>query len=393
MDDNRFNEKYFLTDEQVMLRESAREFAEREIAPRAKELDTHGVKFPSDLLKKAGDLGFCGLLAPESCGGMNMDSICQMVVIEELTKVSPGFAAIVHSTSGLGLESFLIGGTEEQKQKWAHMAISGERFCSFALTEPQGGSDAGGLTTSARFDEETREWVINGQKSWITGIESGGFFVVAARTDPESVGGHGISVFVVDSDTPGLTISDPEHKLGARCSSSGSLFFNECRLPEDALIGEKDQGFKIMMKGLDMGRLGIAAISIGIAQRAYELAVDYANQRVAFGKPIACYQGVSFPIAEMGMKIDLARTMLYHACRMKDAGLNYSAEAAAVKIFASEACVEISEKAIQIYGGAGYSDDCEVSCLWRESKLQTIGEGTSEILRIVLSRAALKGNY
>lgn len=391
MNNNRFAEKYFLTEDQVMLRESVQEFAERVVAPRADDLDTHGVDFPNDLLNEAGELGFCGLTAPEEYGGSALDSVSQMIMVEELAKVSAGFASIVHSTSGLGLESLLIAGSEEQKKTWGASAIRGERFCSFALTEPQGGSDAGCITTTAVPDGD--EWVLNGQKAWITGGKSGGFFVVAVRTDPASTGGHGISVFVVEPDTPGLEIVGPENKLGARCSSSCSLFFTDCRIPKENLIGNPGEGFKTMMKGLDMGRLGIAALSIGIAQDSYDLAWNYANDRVAFGKPISKYQGISFPLAEIGMKIDLSRTMLYHVCQMKDAGMNYSAEAAAVKVFASEMCVAATEKAVQVFGGTGYSEDCKASRNWRESKLQTIGEGTSEILRIVMSRAMFKGEF
>lgn len=393
MNDQRFAEKYFLTEEEELLRGAVKEFAEREVRPRIEELDKHGAEFPHDLYKKAADLGFTGLTAPEEYGGSGVSTICQMILIEELGKVEPGFAAVIHSTSGLGLVSFLIAGTEEQKQRFVPRVMKGESFCSFALTEPQSGSDAGGVLTSARFDEETQEWVLNGQKAWITGIESGGFFVVAARTDPESTGGHGISMFAVESGTPGLEIGQPEKKLGARCSSSGSIFFNDCRIPKDNLIGNEGDGFKIMMQGLDMGRLGIAAMSLGIAQDCYELAAQYATERVAFGKPISKNQGIAFPIADMGAKIDACRAQLYNVARMKDAGQPYSAEAAAVKLLASELCVECAEKAVQIHGGVGYCEDTEVTRQWRESKLQTIGEGTSEILRIVISRASFKGEF
>lgn len=393
MNNERFAEKYFLSDEEAMLRESVRSFAESVLRPRVADLDRHDVEFPHDLYKQAAELGFTGLTAPEEVGGSDMSTISQLILVEELAKVEPGFAAIIHSTSGLGLVSFLIAGTEEQKQKWATKVMTGESFCSFALTEPQSGSDAGGVQVSARLDEEAGEWVINGQKAWITGIESGGFFVVAVRTDPESHGGHGISMIAVPSDAPGLTLSEPEKKLGARCSSSGSMFFNDCRVPAENLIGGEGDGFKIMMKGLDMGRLGVAAMSLGIAQDCYERSVEYAQQRQAFGKTISEFQGISFPIADMGAKIDACRAMLYNVARMKDAGQPYSAEAAAVKLLASEMCVAVAEQAVQIFGGVGYNEDCDVTRQWRESKLQTIGEGTSEILRIVISRASFKHTY
>lgn len=393
MDNSRFAEKYFLTDDEQLLRESVKEFTERELRPLIPELDKHGALFPHELYKKAAELGFTGLTAPVEHGGSGVSTICQMILIEELGKVEPGFAAVIHSTSGLGLVSFLIAGTEEQKEKWVPRVMKGESFCSFALTEPQSGSDAGAVQTTATFDEETQEWVLNGQKAWITGIESGGFFVVAARSDANSKGSHGISMFAVESGTPGLEIGDPEKKLGARCSSSGSIFFNNCRIPKENLIGHEGDGFKIMMQGLDMGRLGIAAMSLGIAQDCYELAAEYATQREAFGKTISEFQGISFPIAEMGAKIDACRCQLYNAARMKDAGMNYSSEAAAVKLLASELCVACAEQAVQIFGGVGYCEETEVTRQWRESKLQTIGEGTSEILKIVISRASFKGEF
>ena len=393
MNNERFAEKYFLSDEEAMLRESAQAFAETRVRPRVADLDRHGAEFPHDLYKEAAELGFTGLTAPEEVGGSNMSTISQMILIEELAKVEPGFAAIIHSSSGLGLVSFLIAGTDEQKKQWAAPVMIGDSFCSFALTEPQSGSDAGGVQVSAMLDEAAGEWVINGQKAWITGIESGGFFVVAARTDPESHGGHGISMIAVPADAPGLTIGVPEKKLGARCSSSGSLFFTDCRVPAANLIGNEGDGFKIMMQGLDMGRLGIAALSLGIAQDCYERSVEYAQQREAFGKPISKFQGIAFPIADMGAKIDACRSMLYNVARMKDAGQPYSPEAAAVKLLASELCVAVAEEAVQIHGGVGYNEDCDVTRQWRESKLQTIGEGTSEILRIVISRASFKSEF
>lgn len=388
---DRFIEKYFLTEEHKMVRDLAHDFAQGEVAPRAAELDSHDAQFPADLMKKAADLGFLGITMPEEYGGMGLDEISQMLVVEELAKASAGFAACVHAHSGLGLISMAIGGTEEQKQTWLAEAIRGDKFCSFALTEPNAGSDSGSMLTNAHLDGD--EWVLNGQKAWITNLTSGGFFVVAARTDPNSKGGHGISVFYVDSHTPGLTIGKPEIKCGNRCSSSGPLYFDDCRIPKNCLIGQEGEGFKIMMKGLDMGRLGIAAISIGIAQDCYDRAVRYANERVQFGKPIAKNQAIAFYLAEMAMEIDMARTMLYNACRMKNAGLDYVAEAAAVKVFASQMCVRAAETAMQIHGGNGYSEEYVVERHWRDSKLQTIGEGTNEICKIVLSRRCLDYKY
>ena len=388
---DRFIEKYFLTEEHAMVKELAHDFAQKEILPRAAELDQHGVEFPADLMKKIADLGFLGITMPEEYGGMGLDSISQMLVVEEIAKASAGLAACMHAHSGLGLVAMALEGSEEQKSTWLAEAIRGDKFCSFALTEPNAGSDSGSLKTNAHLEGD--EWVLNGQKAWITNLTSGGFFVVAARTDPNSKGGHGISMFYVDSHTPGLEIGKPEIKCGNRCSSSGPLYFDNCRIPKNCLIGKEGEGFKYMMKGLDMGRLGIAAISLGIAQDCYDRSVRYSKEREQFGKPICENQVIAYYLADMAAQIDMARTMLYHACRMKDAGLDYVAEAAAVKVFASQLCVKVAETAMQIHGGNGYSEEYVVERHWRDSKLQTIGEGTNEICKLVISRRCLQERY
>lgn len=391
MTDQRFNEKYFLTEEQIMVRELARQFADKEIRPVIEELDNHGYELGYELLGKAGELGFLGIAMPEEYGGMGLDTISQMLMMEEISKASASFGAIMQAHSGLGLYAIYAGGTEEQKEKWLTPAIAGEKFCSFALTEPGSGSDSGSLATTAYLDGD--EWVINGQKSWISNFTSGGFFVVAAKTDKNARRGHGISIFCVDSSAPGLSLGTPERKCGDRAQASGNVFFDDCRVPADALIGEEGEGFKAMMKGIDMGRLGIAAISLGIAQDCYDKTVAYANERETFGKKLVEHQVIAFYLADMAKEIDLARTMLYNVCRMKDAGLDYIAEAAAVKVFASEMCVRISELCIQIHGGNGYSEEYGIERHWRDSKLQTIGEGTTEICKIVMSRRCIKGEY
>lgn len=388
---DRFIEKYFLTEDHKMIRDLAHDFAQKEVVPRAADLDQHGADFPADIMKKAADLGFLGITMPEAYGGLELDSISQMIVVEEMAKASAGFAACMHAHSGLGLVAMALEGTEEQKSTWLAEAIAGEKFCSFALTEPNAGSDSGSLKTSAYLDGD--EWVLNGQKAWITNLTSGGFFVVAARTDPDSVGGHGISMFYVDAHTPGLEIGEPEIKCGNRCSASGPLYFDDCRIPQNCLIGEEGQGFKYMMKGLDMGRLGIAAISLGIAQDCYDRTVRYLKERVQFGQPLADNQVIRNYLAEMAMDIDMARTMLYNACRMKDSGQDYVAEAAAVKIFASHMCVRVAEQAVQLHGGNGYSEEYVVERHWRDSKLQTIGEGTTEICKLVVGRRCVQERY
>ncbi len=391
MDSKRFAEKYFLTEDEIAVREVAHDFAVREVLPMTSALDQHDQEFPAELMRKAGDAGLLGLLMPEKYGGSNLSTICQMLAVEEISKVSEGFAAVMQSHSGTALGCLLLGGTEKQKETTLAEAIRGERIACFALTEPNAGSDSGALKTNARLEGDT--WILNGQKAWITNLTSGGFFVVAARTDPLSKGGHGISVFYVDSNTPGLTIGKPERKLGNRCQISGPMYFDNCRLPYDSLLGKEGEGFSLMMKGLDGGRLGIAALALGIAQDCYDRSVAYSREREQFGKPIAKFQTIAFYLADMASRIDIARTMLYNACRMKDAGLDFSAEAAAVKVFASELAVKAADTAIQIHGGNGYSEEYIVERHWRDSKMLTIGEGTNEINRIVISRKCLAGEY
>lgn len=392
MENSRFAEKYFLTEDQQLLRQSVQEFATREVEPQADALDSHDCKFPLELMRKAGELGYLGLTMPEEYDGSGMDTICEMIMMEEIAKVSAGMASAIDAHSGLALAAFLEGGTEKQKKEWMAPAVRGEKIASFALTEPTSGSDSGALTTSAELVGD--EWVINGQKMWITNLDAADFFVVAARSDKDSVGAKGVSVFYVPADTPGVEVGEPERKTGNRGPGSGPVFFSDVHIPKENLIGEEGQGFKIMMKGLDVGRLVIAALSIGIAQDAYDRSVKYANERVAFGKPIGKHELIAAYLADMATELDLARTMLYNVCRMKDAGQPYTSEAAAIKVFASEMCVRVTEKAVQIHGGYGYSEDYIVERKWRDSKLQTIGEGTSEVLRaMVLGRACLKGQY
>lgn len=321
-----------------------------------------------------------------------MDAVSEMIMMEEIAKVSAGMASAIDAHSGLALSALVEGGSDEQKKKWLKPAIEGELIAAFALSEPGSGSDSGALTTSAKLDGDY--WIINGNKHWITNLDGADFFVVACRTDPESQGAKGISVILVPSDAPGLEIGAPERKAGNRGAGSGPLYFNDCKVPKENLIGEEGKGFHYMMKGLDMGRLVIAALAIGIAQNSYDLAVEYANERIQFGKPISRHEIITGYLADMAISIDAARSMLYNVARMKDAGLEFTAEAGAVKVFASEMCVRVAEEAVQIYGGNGYSEEYKVERNWRDSKLQTIGEGTSEVLRaLVVGRACCKGNY
>ncbi|GAB2046005.1 acyl-CoA dehydrogenase [Agathobaculum sp. TL06] len=383
--------KYFLTEEQENFRNKVRDFALTELAPHVSELDQNDRPFPAELMRKAAEIGLLGITMPKEYGGLGADTISQMIAIEELHRVSPGFAQCIQGHAGLASILLHLAGTDEQKKKWLIPAVKGENFCSFALTEKDAGSDSAAIQTTAVLDGD--EWVLNGSKRWIANFNAGGFFVVAAKTDMQAKASRSISMFCVDASAPGLKLSEAYRKLGCRASPCGTLEFENCRIPRDCLIGEQNRGFPMMMQGIDIGRLGIAAAAIGIAQEAYTRSVAYAKQRVQFGKPICEQQVIAFYLAEMAMEIDIARTMLYRASRLRDMGMDYSSEAAAVKVFATEMGVRTAEKAIQIHGGNGYSEEYVVEMLWRDAKLMTLGEGTTEICKLVLSRQCLKGNY
>ena len=381
---------YFLTEQQEMFRKTVREFAEREIEPCVEELNKPNQTVWKKLMKKTGDSGLLGVTMPKEYGGLGLDTVSHMIALEELTKVSPGFCQCIQGHAGLASILIRLAGSSEQKKKWLIPAVKGEKICSFALTEKEAGSDSANIKTYAVL--ENGKWILNGQKKWITNC-TGDFFTVAARTDFDVKPSRGISMFIVPADTPGITISKPYRKVGCITSPCATIDFNEVAIPEENLIGELNSGFKLMMKSLDIGRLGIAGCSIGIAQEAYEIARKYSKERVQFGKIIGEQPVIGNYLAEMAMEIDIARTMLYRVCRLRDEGMPYSSEAAAIKIFASEMSVKVAEKAMQILGGNGYCEDYKVGMLWRDSKLMTIGEGTTEILKMVLSRACLKDAY
>ena len=376
---------YFLTEEQELIQSTAREFAETLVKPKAKELDeTH--EFPWEWVNKCAELGFMGVSIPEEYGGAGADCLSEMLVIEEIAKYSGSLALIIDAHTSLGCMPLLHDGTEEQKKKYLVPAAKGEKLMSFGLTEPGAGSDAGGTQTTAVLDGD--EWVLNGAKCWITNIHAAQTYIVTAKTEPDK-GNRGISAFIVEAGTPGFEVGKLERKMGLNNSNTGDLYFKNCRIPKENLLGKLNKGFPVFLHGLDEGRLAISAMAVGMAQGAMELAVAYSKERVQFGKPICTFQGVSFKLAEMAINIEAARTMLYNAARLRDAGLPYAKQAAMVKAFSSEMCVEVVNNALQIHGGNGYSKDMEIERYYRDAKLLTIGEGTSEINRMVVSNHLL----
>ena len=374
-----------LTEEHELMRNIAREFAKTEVAPVTKTLD-QAHEFPHELVKRCAELNFLGIPIPDEYGGAGADSISECLIIEEIAKENGSLALIIDAHTSLGCMPLLLSGTEAQKQKYLVPAAKGEKLMSFGLTEPGSGSDAAASKTTAIPDGD--EWVINGSKCWITNVGVAEIYIVTAKTDPDK-GARGISAFIIEKGTPGFEFGKVEKKMGLHSSATGELIFRNCRVPKENLLGGLNKGFALFMKGLDEGRIAISAMAVGMAQGAFDRAVAYAKERVQFGKPIAEHQAIAFYLAEMATEIELARTMLYRVAGMRDAGVPFTHEAAMLKLFASEMCVRVCDKAVQIHGGNGYSQDYEVERFLRDSKLLTIGEGTSEICKMVISRTLL----
>ena len=374
-----------LNEEQEMIRDTARKFAEDVLAPIAIEID-RDMRFPVETFKQMGELGFMGLPIAEELGGAGLDYTSYCLALEELAKVCGSTALSLEAH--ISLCTYLIAefATEEQKKKYVPPLASGEHIGSFALTEPNAGSDSGGTQTTARKDGD--HYVLNGRKAFITNANYAQTFVVTARTDlTAEVGTKGISALIVERDTPGLVIEKGEEKLGMRGSDWGNLVFEDCRVPCANLMGEENKGFQFFMKTLDAGRVAIAALSLGLAEGAYNRALQYAQERMAFGKPLAKQQAVAFKLAEMATRIECSRHLVMHGLRLKDqGGDNFVKEAAMAKIVASECASYCADEAIQILGGYGYVSEYHVERIYRDAKLCEIGEGTSEICRLVVSR-------
>ncbi len=373
-----------LTPEHQRIRAEVRRFAEQEIAPRARHVDETG-EFPAATLRKMAELGLMGLPFPEEYGGAGADSISTAIAIEEVARACGSTALIYSAHLGLGCAPIAMFGTEEQKQRFLRPAAEGRHLGAFALTEPHAGSDAGATRTTARL--ENGEWVINGAKMWITSASVAGHLIVTAVTDPGER--HSISAIIVPAGTPGLSFGKPEAKMGLRGSITNAVTFEDVRVPEENLLGRRGRGLQQFLAVLDGGRIGIGAMAIGLAQAAFEIASAYARERTAFGKPIGAYESVSNMIADMAVGLEAARLLVYQAAWLKDQGRQYSREAAIAKLYASEVGEKICRDAIQVLGGYGYSSEYPLERIYRDQRLLTIGEGTSEILRVVIARQIL----
>lgn len=375
-----------LSEEQEIMQELARNFAEKEVAPRAAEIDAES-KFPQDLFDRMVEIGFTGLCTPEEYGGSGGTDLEKVIVIEEIAKKDASMAATL-SVHTLFAFMVLKYGTEEQKQKYLPKVGSGGCLGAFALTEPGAGSDAGAARTTAILDEKTGEYVINGTKCFITGGGRADYVALIALTDP-SQKLRGMSCIIVEKGTPGFSIGKTEDKMGMHGSETVELIFDNCRVPKENLLGQEGKGFSMAMVTLDAGRIGIAAQSVGIAEGAIAESVKYMHERVQFGKPIAELQGLQWYIAEMAAKTEAAKYLMLHAAYLKSAGLPHNKEAAMAKLIASENARLVTNLAVQIHGGYGYMKDYPVERMYRDAKITEIYEGTSEILKLVISRAVL----
>ncbi len=376
-----------LSDEHKMIRQTVREFAERQIAPIAQELDEKA-EFSVDLTRKMGELGLFGIFLPHEYGGQGMDYLSYIIAVEELARVDGSQAATIAAHNSLGIGPLYYYGTEEQKKKYLTQLCTGEALWAFGLTEPDAGSDSRGSKTKAYLDNG--EWIINGSKIFITNgsVDISIGATVQAVTGDEN-GKKEFTTIIVDKDTPGF-IRQPMHgKMMWRASDTAQLYFDECRVPESNTLGKKGEGSKIMLSTLDSGRLSIAAMGLGCAQGAYELALRYAKERKQFGQAIANFQVISFKLADMALKIELARNLLYKACWLKDTGQPYSKESAMSKLYCSEIAKEVTDEAVQIHGGYGLMKDYAIERFYRDQRLLQIGEGTSEIQRLVIARNIL----
>ncbi|AMM92997.1 acyl-CoA dehydrogenase [Peribacillus sp. SIMBA_075] len=374
---------FSLTKEQQMIKEMVREFAEKEIKPIAIELDAKSM-FAEDAFKKMGKLGLLGIPFPEEYGGSGGDTISYAIAVEEVGKACGGTGLSYAAAVSLGASPIYYFGTEEQKQKYLVPITTGETLAAFGLTEPNAGSDAGGTKTTAVLEGD--EYVINGEKTWITNASYSRTITVTAVSGKDSRGKNIISAFIVPTDTPGLTINSNYEKMGVRASNTCEIILENVRVPKQNLLGDPDKGFKQFLFTLDGGRISIAALAVGIAQAAFDKALAFSKERIQFGKSISSFQAIQFKLADMAMEIELARNMVYKAAWLKDNKKPFAKEAAYAKLFASETAFRASNQAIQIHGGSGYMREYEVERYLRDAKLLEIGEGTSEIQRIVIAR-------
>ena len=378
--------KYF-SEEHFMLKQMVNEFTEKEIRPVAQEIDSKS-KFPSEIINKMSKLGLLGIPWDEKYNGIGMDTLSLVIAIEEIGKVCASTAVTMMAHTSLGSGPIAYFGTEEQKQKYLTKLASGEILGAFGLTEPNAGSDAGGTQTTAKLSGDY--YVINGQKAFCTNAGKSGIIIITALILNESSNKNNIGAFIVESDSEGLKLGSPEKKMGWKGSDTRSVFFENVKVPKNNVLGDPEKGFSQFLETLTGGRITIGGLSLGIAQGAFNAALKYSKEREAFGKEINKFQGVSFKISDMATRIEAAKHLVYHAAWLKDNNLPFTKEAAMAKLFSSETAMYVTTEAIQIHGGYGYIKEYDVERYFRDAKILEIGEGTSEIQRIIISREVLK---
>ena len=374
-----------LTDGQCLFQSAVATFADQELVPIAAAVDEQGV-FPAESVRKMGELGFMGVCIPPEHGGAGADTVCYALAIEEISRASASHGVIMSVNNSLYGEPLEVYGTEEQKHRFLRPVASGQAVGCFCLSEPASGSDAASLQTTARREDDC--YVLNGTKNFVTNGNEAAYAIVFATVN-RHLGHKGISAFVVERGTPGFAVTRLEKKLGIRGTSCAQLLFEECRVPARNLLGREGEGFKIALASLDIGRIGIAAQAVGIARASLEAAIEYAKQRVQFGKPIAAHQAIRFMLADMATEIEAARLLTLQAAVLKDEGVRHTRESSMAKLYASEAAMRASLKCVQIFGGYGYMMDYPAQRFMRDAKITEIYEGTSEVQRMVIAQALL----
>ncbi|HZC33004.1 MAG TPA: acyl-CoA dehydrogenase family protein [Candidatus Bathyarchaeia archaeon] len=379
-----------LSPEHTLLRTTVRAFMENEVAGAIEEHEREH-RFPAEIVRRLGEMGWLGIPVPEEDGGAGMGNLAYAIAVEEISRVWGSLGIIVAAHTSLGCGPLMIAGTAEQKERFLRPMAAGEVIGAYGLTEPGAGSDAGGTRTTARHEAtpDGDTWVIDGGKRFITNAGQAGTYVVTARTGTTDKGDAEISAFILPADTPGFSIGRVEDKMGLHASATGELIFDGCRIPAANLLGKQGEGFRTFLKVLDGGRISIAAMALGIAQGAYEAAATYVKERKQFDRPIGTFQGVAFKIANMATDLEAARALVYRAAWLKDERRDYGVAAAQAKLYASEMSSRVTNAAVQVHGGYGYITEYRVERFLRDAKLTEIGEGTSEIQRLVIARRLL----
>lgn len=375
-----------LSEDQVMIRDAVRQFARNEVAPRAEEIDRSGM-FPRHLVQQAAKMDLMGIVIPERYGGAGLDHVCFAIFIEEIAAVSGSLAVILDVHTSVGTEPILFFGTEEQKERFLPPLARGEQLAAFALTEPEAGSDAGGLKTTAVRDNGG--WRLTGTKTFITNVGEADVYIVMARSNANP-GARGISAFIVESGAPGLRFGEPMLKMGLHGSATGELVLDDVRVPEQNLLGDEGGGFRVAMMALDSGRIGISAQAVGLARGALDSAVAYARERKQFGQTLSRFEGIQFMVADMATAVDAARLMTWEAAAACDRGEPFTGLASMAKLFATDTAMQVTTDALQIYGGYGYIKEFPLERYMRDAKATQIYEGTNQIQRVVIARELLK---